>query len=149
MARKPNMRLAITPGQETISDSSMADQRRVSSETGRSFGRGTAGFWRIALDFVVLTDFLDRHDCGTIRRQMEFWLGQRLHLFECRVGCQFAKHQALGSDVDEREFCDNVINDFYAGERQGAFFQDFWLVVAGGVDRKSVVYGMSGYFGGR
>ena len=42
---------------------------------------------------------------------MEFWFRQSLHLLECSVRCQFAKHQALGSDVDKGEFRDNMIDD--------------------------------------
>src|SRR5258706_6016043 len=47
------MRLAITPGQESNSDSSRADQRRISSEMGRSLGRGPAGGLRFAAGLLV------------------------------------------------------------------------------------------------
>src|SRR6267378_3164722 len=47
------MRLAITAGQESNSDSSNTDQRRVSSEMGRSLGRGPAGGLRFAAGLLV------------------------------------------------------------------------------------------------
>src|SRR5882762_3767235 len=47
------MRLAITAGQESNSDSSNTDQRRVSSEMGRSLGRGPPGGLRFAADLLV------------------------------------------------------------------------------------------------
>src|SRR5579859_79744 len=63
----------------------------------------------------------------------ELGLGDRLDLFECGVRGELAEDDAFGSDIDESKFGDDVIDDFDAGEREGALFQNFWLVVARGV----------------
>src|SRR5258708_36894435 len=47
------MRLPITAGQESNSDSSNTDQRRASSETGRGLGRGPGGGLRFAAGLLV------------------------------------------------------------------------------------------------
>jgi len=66
-------------------------------------------------------------------REEEFWFGEGLDLVESGVGSDFAEEESCGSDVDEGEFGDNVIDDFDACERQRALAEDFWFVVAGGV----------------
>src|SRR5208337_2920971 len=65
--------------------------------------------------------------------QMEVRFGEGLHLFDGGVGGDFAEEEALRGDVDEGKFGDDVIDDFDTGEREGAFFEDFGLVVAGGM----------------
>ena len=54
-------------------------------------------------------------------------------MFEGGVGSKFAEEQALRRDVDDRQFGDDVVDDFHSGERQCAFFKDFRLAVARGV----------------
>src|ERR1700675_5103742 len=126
------MVLAITPGQESNSESSKAQQWRIPSEMGRSFDRGRAGCLRFGVGLRGFMACLNGHHRGTRRRQMKLRLGERLHLLNGGIGGEFAEDEALRGDVYEGEFRDNVIDNFDAGERQGAFFQDFLLVVAGG-----------------
>jgi len=127
------MRLAITPGQESSSDSSMADQWRASSETGRSFGRARAGFWRMAWISWSSQIFYTGMTARPFAGRWSFGSVRDCTCSSVASGANSPKHQALRRDVDEREFCDDVIDYFDAGERQGALLQDFGLVVAGGV----------------
>src|SRR4029077_3645554 len=64
---------------------------------------------------------------------MEFRLREGLHLLEGGVGSQLAEEEAFRRYVDQGELRDNVIHDFYAGERERTFFQDLRLVIARGV----------------
>src|SRR6266571_6743776 len=73
------------------------------------------------------------HGLRAACRKKKFRLGDGLDVFESGVGSKLAEKEALGRDVDDCKFGDDMVYDFDAGERQRALFQDFRLVVARGV----------------
>ncbi len=58
---------------------------------------------------------LDGHDRRTVRWKKELWSAEGPDLFDGRVGSDFAKKQPFGSDVDDGEFGDDMIDNFDAG----------------------------------
>jgi len=81
--------------EHTLGVSRPGQEEQLGFEQGRPAARlfrkqagasaaGAAGFWRITFGFCGSHRFLYLHDCGGhFAGKMEFWLGQRLHLFEC------------------------------------------------------------------
>src|SRR5258708_33107410 len=77
--------------------------------------------------------FSDGHLSWAARREEEFGLSEGLDLIERGIEGEFAEEETVQSDVNDGELGDNVIDDFNAGEREGALSQDLGLVVAGSV----------------
>ena len=86
-----------------------ANTRRAENHRGKTM----SGLLCQGAEAVIV--HLDGHDRGTTRRKKELWSTERLDLFDGGIGSDFAKQQALGSDVDEGEFGDDMIDNFDAG----------------------------------
>src|SRR6266852_2529014 len=82
---------------------------------------------------VLFFWFSCRHGTWAALRERELGLGEGLNVFDCGVRSNFAEEETGRSDIDQGQLGDNVVDDFDAGERQRALFQDFALVIAGGV----------------
>src|SRR5216683_3865198 len=82
---------------------------------------------------VLFFWFSCRHGTWAALRERELGLGEGLNVFDCGVRSNFAEEETEWSDVDQGQLGDNVVDDFDTGERQRALFQDFALVIAGGV----------------
>src|SRR6266849_4492061 len=82
---------------------------------------------------VLFFWFSYRHGTWAALRDRELGLGEGLNVFDCGVRSHFAEEETGRSDVDQGQLGDNVVDDFDTGERQRALFQDFALVIAGGV----------------
>src|SRR6266852_375107 len=82
---------------------------------------------------VLFFWFSCRHGTWAALREQELGLGEGLNVFDCGVRSNFAEEETGWSDVDQGQLGDDVVDDFHAGERQRAPFQDLGLVVAGGV----------------
>jgi len=119
----PNIGFVAICGQPLTSVFSMPDHCFISCEMGGIFGRSRmardlllAGEIRFAFLFFI-SSISDRHGLGAAGRKNQFRLSEGLHLLEGGVGGEFAQEQALRRDVDDREFGDDVVRDFDAGER--------------------------------
>src|SRR5260370_18776764 len=135
------MSLFETAGQSETSSSSIAESSFISLSMGNHFGIFGRLDFVLAVFFLGFMEnafaysigFLHRHGFGAGGRKKKLGFSEGLHEFESGIRSEFAEEEAIGRDVDDGEFGDDVVDNFNARERKRTFFQDFWFVVTGGV----------------